>query len=268
MKLAIIQMAVSENKRENLRRAEEHIAKAAEQGADIAVLPEMFCCPYDTKLFAVNAELEGGESFLTMANCARSNNIWIVAGSMPECDENGKIYNTLYMYRRDGSVAAKHRKVHLFDVDIKGGQNFKESEVLSAGNSITVAETEFGKIGLAICYDIRFPEMFARIATHGAKLVIVPASFNMTTGPAHWELIFRARALDNQMFFAGVATARNAAANYVSYAHSIVTNPWGEVLLQMSEQEGVIVCEVDIDKANSIREQLPLLKHRRLDIYN
>ena len=267
MKLALIQMSISGDSRENLCRAGDYIARAAELGADMAVLPEMFCCPYNTALFREYSEPEGGERSLLMAEIANKNKIWLVAGSVPESAANGKVYNTLYLYGRDGTLAAKHRKAHLFDIDIENGQSFKESEVLSCGNGLTTAETEFGTLGLAVCYDIRFPELFSQMAARGARLIIVPAAFNMTTGPAHWELTFRARALDNQAFVVGVAAARDNNAHYISYAHSIITSPWGEVLTQMDEKEGMIVYEIDLGEADRIRKQLPLLEHRRPDIY-
>ena len=267
MKLAIIQMKVCADKQKNILRAGEFIAKAAADGADLAVLPEMFSCPYDTALFGEYAEPEGGKSFAAMSEYAKNNKIWLAAGTMPELAAKGGVYNTLYMYGRDGRLAGKHRKLHLFDIDIKDGQYFRESDTLSAGESITVLETELGKIGLAICYDIRFPEMFCQMALRGAKLIVVPAAFNLTTGPKHWELLFRARALDSQAFIAGVAAARDTKAGYVSYAHSILTNPWGEVVLQMGENENIAVCDVNFEEADIAREQLPIIRQRRPDVY-
>ena len=157
--------------------------------------------------------------------------------------------------------------MHLFDIDVKGGQYFKESETLTPGNQITVFDTEFGKIGLCICYDFRFPELARLMADQGAEVIIVPAAFNMTTGPLHWELMFRQRAVDNQVYTIGAAPARDMNAGYHSWGHSIAADPWGKVLMEMNEKPEVQVVELDLDEVKKVREQLPLLKHRREDIY-
>ena len=186
---------------------------------------------------------------------------------MPEKSEDGKIYNTAYVFDREGKQIAKHRKAHLFDIDVKGGQYFKESDTLSAGNKATVFDTEFGTFGICICYDFRFPELSRLMALKGAKLIFVPAAFNMTTGPAHWELMFRSQAVNNQVFAVGTAPSRMAGASYQSWGHSIVTDPWGAVVSQMDEKEGMSITEIDLERADEVREQLPLLKQRRTDIY-
>ena len=158
-------------------------------------------------------------------------------------------------------------KLHLFDIDIKGGQTFKESDTLTAGDSDTVFDTEFGKIGVMLCFDIRFPEMSRLMANDGAKVIFVPAAFNMTTGPAHWEISFRTRALDNQVYMVGCAPMRDASTGYTSWGHSIVTNPWGDVEGMLDEKEGILLKEIDLDYETQVREELPLLKSRRLDLY-
>ena len=170
--------------------------QAAEENAGLLALPEMFCCPYDVGCFPAFAEEEGGSLWKTCSDLARDFGIYLSAGTMPERDSDGKIYNTAYVFDRNGRQIARHRKMHLFDINVKNGQHFQESAVLSPGNDITVFETEFCVMGLAVCYDIRFPELFRLMAAKGAKVILVPASFNMTTGPAHWELLFRARAVD------------------------------------------------------------------------
>lgn len=160
-----------------------------------------------------------------------------------------------------------HRKVHLFDINITNGQVFRESDTLTAGNRVTVFETEFCRMGVLICYDIRFPELARLMALNGAEVIFCPAAFNMTTGPAHWELTMRMRALDNQVYLAAAAPARNVDANYVSYANSIITSPWGEVVGRLDEHEGILIREIDLDRIRTIRTELPLLKHRRTDLY-
>lgn len=202
MKVALIQMQVASSPAENLQTARTHLKDAAAGGADIAVLPEMFCCPYETPNFPRFAQKEGGEIWQALSDMAKENGLYLVAGSVPE-DDGGKTYNTSYVFDPEGKCIAKHRKVHLFDIDVKGGQRFMESETLTAGDSLTTFDTPWGKMGLCICYDIRFPEWMRLMALEGAKAVFIPAAFNMTTGPAHWELSFRARALDNQIYLFG-----------------------------------------------------------------
>ena len=180
----------------------------------------------------------------------------------------GNVYNTSYIFDRQGKQIGKHRKAHLFDIDVKGGQSFRESDTLTAGDSDTVFDTEFGKMGVIICFDIRFPEMARMTVNDGAKVIFVPAAFNMTTGPAHWELSFRTRALDNQIYMVGCAPVRDVSSSYVSWGHSIVTDPWGKVVNMLDEKEGILLAELDLDYEDDVRDQLPLLKSRRHDMYN
>lgn len=266
MKVALIQMQVASSPGENLQTARAHLKDAAAGGADIAVLPEMFCCPYETPNFPRFAQKEGGEIWQALSDMAKENSLYLVAGSVPE-DDGGKTYNTSYVFDPEGKCIAKHRKVHLFDIDVKGGQRFMESETLTAGDSLTTFDTPWGKMGLCICYDIRFPEWMRLMALEGAKAVFIPAAFNMTTGPAHWELSFRARALDNQIYLFGCAPARDMEASYHSWGHSIATNPWGEVMAQLDEAEGILFAHADFEREDAIRDQLPLLRHRRVDLY-
>ena len=205
MKIAVVQMGVREDKFENMSRAAGFVAQAAAKGADIVVLPEMFNCPYQTRNFPVYAEKSGGECWQILADAARDSHVYLVGGSIPERDDEGRVYNTSFVFDRAGDQIARCRKTHMFDIDVPGGQRFKESETLTPGSEITTFDTEFGTMGLLICYDIRFPEMMRVMANRGAKVVFVPAAFNMTTGPAHWELLFRCRAADYQLFTVGAA---------------------------------------------------------------
>jgi len=157
--------------------------------------------------------------------------------------------------------------VHLFDIDVTDGQRFFESDTLSPGQHYTLFDTPFGKVGVAICFDVRFAELFRILALEGAQLIVVPAAFNMTTGPAHWELLFRARALDNQCFLAGCAPARDETAGYVSYAHSLVCDPWGRVQAQTGAAPALLICDIDFAQADAVRAQIPVLRARRTDLY-
>lgn len=268
MKVAAIQMPTVKDKIQNIRIAGTYIEKIKAENPDFVILPEMFCCPYQTENFPVYAEKEGGPSWQAMSDYARKYHIYLIAGSMPEADDVGKVYNTSYIFDRDGKQIGKHRKAHLFDINVKNGQHFKESDTLTSGDHATVFDTEFGKMGVMICYDIRFPEFARTMVLDGARMIFVPAAFNMTTGPAHWELTFRARALDNQIYMLGCAPARDTQAGYISWGHSIVTDSWGKVMKQLDEKEGILIEEIDLDREDQIREQLPLLKHRKSEMYH
>lgn len=264
--VAQLQTRVYAQKETNLSLLDGLFCQAKDAGADMICLPEMFSCPYETPNFPVYAEPGGGPSWQTLSRLAKRYQVYLSAGSVPESDEAGNVYNTAYVFDREGRQIAKHRKVHLFDIDVKGGQCFKESDTLTAGDKSTVFETEFGPMGLCICYDFRFPELARRMVLDGARVILVPAAFNMTTGPAHWEVLFRSRAVDNQVFTFGTAPARDMDASYHSWGHSIAVSPWGTVLNQMEAEEGMQITSIDLDEVEQVREQLPLLKHRMADL--
>ena len=267
IKIAAIQMPTVADKMENVRTVKAYLEKIKDKKPDFVILPEMFCCPYQTENFPIYAEEEGGPIWQQLSGYAKQYGIYLIGGSMPEKDAEGNVYNTSYIFDREGKQIGKHRKVHLFDIDVKGGQTFKESDTLTAGDSDTVFDTEFGKIGVMLCFDIRFPELSRMMVNDGAKVIFVPAAFNMTTGPAHWELSFRTRALDNQIYMVGCAPARDVSAGYISWGHSIVTDPWGRVIDMLDEKEGILLAELDMDYEEQVREELPLLKSRRKDMY-
>ena len=267
IKIAAIQMSTVADKMENVRTVKTYLEKIKDENPDFVILPEMFCCPYQTENFPIYAEEEGGPIWQQLSAYAKQYGIYLIGGSMPEKDAEGNVYNTSYIFDREGKQIGKHRKVHLFDIDVKGGQTFKESDTLTAGDSDTVFDTEFGKIGVMLCFDIRFPELSRMMVNDGAKVIFVPAAFNMTTGPAHWELSFRTRALDNQIYMVGCAPARDVSAGYISWGHSIVTDPWGRVTDMLDEKKGILLAELDMDYEEQVREELPLLKSRRKDIY-
>jgi len=260
-------MRVTADKAGNLTAAGDWVSRCAGEGAALVVLPEMFCCPYDTAAFPQYAEPEGGPAWQALADAARQAKVYLVGGSMPEVDPAGRIYNTCYIFDPRGRQIGKHRKMHLFDIDVAGGQRFRESDTLSPGSQVTVVDTEFGRLGVAICYDLRFPELARLMALRGAKILVYPGAFNMTTGPAHWEFLFRTRALDNQVYLLGCAPARDESAGYVSYANSLAASPWGHVLARLGAEEDRLLAELDLDEVERVRRQLPFLQHRRTDVY-
>ena len=267
IKLALIQMRVSSSKKENIEKAVSMIKEAARNKADLVVLPEIFNSPYDNSCFEAYSEIYPGETSVSIGRVAKEESVYVVAGSIPEND-GGKIYNTSYVYNREGEMIARHRKMHLFDINIEGGQYFMESDVLTPGDDFTVFDTEFCKIGLGICFDVRFPEYFRVLSEMGAKLVILPAAFNMTTGPAHWELSLRMRAVDNQLFMAAASPARDENSSYVSYSHSMITDPWGRVIIDAGIEEKIVYSDIDLTDVDKIRNQLPIIKGLRRDMYS
>ena len=276
IKIALCQMNVVDNKEENIKKAIQMIRDSKKQGADLAVLPEMFNCPYENEKFIeYGEEFEDSPTLNRIAETAKEENIHVLAGSIPEIEmslgEGGKdeksIYNTSVLFDNHGNILGKHRKMHLFDIDVKGKIYFKESDTLSAGSNFTVIETELATIGIGICYDIRFVELSRIMTLNGAEILIFPGAFNLTTGPAHWEILFKSRALDNQVYTIGVAPALDETANYNSFGHSIAVNPWGEVIEELDFKEDLKIVEIDLNEIKRIREEIPILKNRRCDLY-
>lgn len=267
IKLALCQMKVSDDKDSNIDRAVKMIEESSKNGADIVVLPEMFNCPYDnTKFRNYSEDIPNGKTIKSISKAAKEYGAHVIAGSIPEICED-KLYNTCVVIDDNGNIIGRHRKLHLFDINIPGKIEFRESDTLSPGDNITVVDTRFCKIGIAICYDIRFPEIFRLMAQKGAQIIAVPAAFNMTTGPLHWELLMRARAVDNQVFIAAVSPAGDENAQYVAYGNSIIVDPFAEILGRLGAEEGVLYKTIDISKLTKIRDELPLIKHIRNDIY-
>lgn len=266
-KIGVCQMPVVKSKEQNISKARSMIKEAAAGGCSLVVLPEMFNCPYNSSLFPEYAEIYPEGSTLKMLSAAASEEkIYLVGGSIPEREEN-IIYNTSFVFGPRGELLAKHQKVHLFDVDLPDGLSFHESRTLGAGKNITVVKTELCTLGVAVCYDIRFPELIRLMALMGAEIVILPAAFNMNTGPAHWELLLRTRAVDNQVFIVGASSARDTEASYVSYGNSLIADPWGKIIAQAGEKEMILYGDIDLQVLEETREALPLLKHRRSDLY-
>lgn len=265
--IAMCQMKVVENKEENIKKAVSMIKEASHHGARIVVLPEMFNCPYENDKFVEYAEEKlTSRTLKAISRAANENNVYIVAGSIPERDSEN-IYNSSFIFDDCGNMLDVHRKLHLFDVDVDDGINFRESDTITPGNKVTVIDTPLIKFGVAICFDVRFPELFRLMVMEGAKLVVLPGAFNMTTGPAHWETTLRARAIDNQIYMAAVSPARNNELSYVAYGHSMLVDPWGNMVETANEAETIVYATVNGELVNKIREELPLLKNRREDIY-
>lgn len=265
MKLALCQPAVGEDKKQNLENARVLLLKAADAGAEMAILPEMFNIVYRARFFEGAAEpCPGGETSGFLREIARETGLYLIGGTVPE-REGERLYNTAMIYDGAGAFRGKYRKAHLFDVDIpESNYRFHESDVFAPGNEPPLLLPDAPMpAAVAICFDIRFPE-WARFAMDGgAELLALPAAFAMATGPRHWELLIRARALDNQMFVAGVAPAQSPYA----YGHSMVATPDGRVLRDCGAEPGLAVVEIDRGIVRDMRMSIPVKALRRKDLY-
>ncbi|KAH7108161.1 carbon-nitrogen hydrolase [Auriculariales sp. MPI-PUGE-AT-0066] len=284
-RLALIQLGnVTANKPHNLAHARDMILRAVRdtpKKPDLVVLPECFNSPYGAQHFpqyaeeigytpgkAYDADKTSSESVKMLAQAAKEAGVWLIGGSIPERDAaTQKLYNTSTVYDPQGSLVALHRKVHLFDIDIPGKITFKESETLSAGSTPTTFETPFGKIGLGICYDVRFPELAMLAGRQGCVAMVYPGAFNLTTGPLHWELLTRARAVDNQIFVAMCSPARDMTAGYHAWGHTTVVDPMGQIMSTTEENEDIVYADIDPEVLRSARAGIPVTAHRRFDVY-
>ncbi|ETW07453.1 hypothetical protein H310_01966 [Aphanomyces invadans] len=274
-KVALCQLAVGDKKPVNIQRAKAAVEEAARNGAQVVSLPECWNSPYATSSFPQYAEEIPAGSQVTEADhpsthlilsLAKKLNIYLVGGSIPERD-NGKIYNTCVIAGPDGSLITKHRKVHLFDIDVPGKITFKESDTLTGGSQVTVFDTPWCKFGVGICYDIRFPELSMLMKEAGAKFLMYPGAFNLTTGPAHWELLQRARAVDSQLFVAATSPARGPESGYQAWGHSSVVSPWGDVVATTSHEEAIVYADIDIEQVDEMRRNIPTAMQKRTDLY-
>jgi deaminated glutathione amidase len=262
---AAIQMAASSDKASNLERAERLVRLAAARGANLVALPEMFNWRGKRSEEAAAAESIEGETAALMARLARELQLHLVAGSITEqAPGNTRNYNTSVLFAPNGSRAAVYRKIHLFDVDLPGRVTVRESDVKLPGTEVVSASTPLGVIGLTICYDLRFPELFRRLTWSGAQIITLPSAFTFPTGEAHWEALIRARAIENQVYLIAPAQFGPNVHGFSDYGNSMIVDPWGRVLARAADQEGVVVAPIDLDYEDRVRREIPALKHARL----
>ncbi|GAA5874516.1 hypothetical protein JCM16303_002889 [Sporobolomyces ruberrimus] len=278
------------DKSANLAHARDLVAEAVRGDSegrkpDLVILPEIFNSPYATGMFRKYAETIGwteeasssfsveqtaSESVKMLSEIAKEHSIWLIGGSIPELSDE-KVYNSAPVFSPDGKLVALHRKVHLFDIDMSptGGIVFKESDALTGGDRLTMIETEFGKIGLGICFDIRFPELAMIAARQGCVAMLYPSAFNLTTGPLHWDLLQRARAVDQQIYVGMCSPARATSGNgYKAWGYSGVSDPMGKFVTQLEEKEGVAFADIDMSVINKARAAIPVTVQRRFDVYD
>ncbi|KAI0386845.1 carbon-nitrogen hydrolase [Hypomontagnella monticulosa] len=279
LKLACVQLASGADKTANLKHAREKVLEAASGGAKFVVLPECFNSPYGCDYFPSYAEtlLPGppsesqSPSYHALSAMAKEADVYLVGGSIPEADPDPaskKYYNTSLIFGPDGSLLGAHRKVHLFDIDIPGKITFRESDVLSPGNKLTIVDLPgYGRIAVAICYDVRFPELAMIAARRGCFALVYPGAFNLTTGPLHWRLQGQARAMDNQLYVALCSPARDTSATYHAWGHTLIVDPMARVLAEAEEKEAIVAWELDGALIEETRKNIPLSTQRRFDVY-
>jgi predicted amidohydrolase len=268
LRVAVAQMNSRDDKAANLRRAEALIDEAAAQGARLVAFPEVF------DYLGPNAVTDGipepipGPLTERLAAKAREHGIYVHAGSVHEqSDVEGKCYNTTVLFDPNGEMIAKYRKIHLFDIDLTGHVSANESGTILPGNEVVTAEIDGHTVGLAICYDLRFPELFRLLAVAGAEVLFLPAAFTMFTGKDHWHVLLRARAIENQCYVLAPAQIGPHEPEGQCYGHSMIVDPWGVVLGEAPNREGLVVADLDFDALQGIRTQLPSLMNRRPSAY-
>jgi deaminated glutathione amidase len=273
---AAIQMTSTEVVDANLESARELVRQAASAGALLVGLPENFAYlgnDRDHRLAIAETLPDPGSPPDTaaprpilgaMQELARAAGTWLLLGGFPERGASNKIRNSAVLLDPSGAVVAVYRKIHLFDVDVPGGRRFRESEAIEPGGAPVVVETPWGGLGLSICYDIRFPELYRALAAGGARMVAVPSAFTVETGKDHWHVLLRARAIENQVFLLAPAQFGVHGPNRSSYGHAMVIDPWGVVLAECGDHEGVALARLDFDYQDQVRTALPVLTHRRV----
>jgi deaminated glutathione amidase len=268
IRVACVQMTSRTDKAVNLETAERLVAQAAATGADVVVLPEKWNGIGDAAYYHETAEpLEGGESVTAMSSWARTHGITLVGGSIVELREGrDKRSNTSLVFGSGGEIVATYRKIHLFDVEV-GGVVYRESESEEPGDEPVVADVEGWKLGLSVCYDVRFPELYRILALEGAQLVTVPAHFTTPTGKDHWHVLLRARAIENQLYVAAAAQIGETLPGKPAYGRSLIVDPWGLVLAQAADEETVISAELEVGHLEAIRAKLPSLANRQANAY-
>ncbi|MCZ6463603.1 MAG: carbon-nitrogen hydrolase family protein [Proteobacteria bacterium] len=267
MRVGVVQMTSSDDLAANLKAATELVESAAAQGAELVALPENFAYLRREGLRFPCAQGFDGEIVSVLSGLAREHGIWLLGGTFPEAipgDE--RVYNTSPLVSPTGRIAAHYRKMHLFDVDLaaEGGGDYRESDTVAPGEEVVVADTPFGPLGLSICYDLRFPELYRQMADRGARWITVPSAFTPHTGRDHWEVLLRARAIENQAFVLAPAQCGRHGPDRASYGRSLILDPWGLVLAQATDRPGVIVADCRPEDQDRIRRSVPALSHRKL----
>lgn len=261
---AAVQMNAGADKGANLDKAESLARQTTRHGASLIVLPEVFLWRGPQAGEVAIAEDIPGPATARLCSLAKQLNVHLIAGSILErIGGSDRVYNTSVLIAPDGEIAARYRKIHLFDIDLEGSVSIRESDTRRGGDAVVNLPTPLGMICMSVCYDLRFPELYRQSARVGAEIIAVPAAFTATTGAAHWEILLRARAIENLAYVIAPNQVGAGSAGIVSYGHSMIVDPWGRILAQAGEEEGIICAEIDREQQRELRRQLPCLSHVR-----
>jgi deaminated glutathione amidase len=262
---AAVQMLASSDKAANLDEARRWVRAAAAKGARVIALPEVFIWRGNKSEERKAAEPIPGPASQELASLARELGVYLLGGSiLEEIPGAEKAYNTSLLFGPQGNLLASYRKIHLFDVDLAQGVSVRESDTRAFGNAVVVTPTELCSMGLTVCYDLRFPELYRGLTTQGAQLIFVPSAFTAYTGQAHWEPLLRARAIENQVYIIAPGQFGKSTKSFETYGHSMIVDPWGKILAQLPEGPGFVTAEIDLDYLAKVRAELPALTHRKL----
>ncbi|MFC7535084.1 carbon-nitrogen hydrolase family protein [Actinoplanes sp. GCM10030250] len=264
MRVAVCQLNSREDRAHNLAVARELLERAAAGGAELAVLPE-YADYLGRSADAPKPEPVDGEFGAFFATAARELGIWVHAGSFHEIGpDESRTFNTTLIFAPDGTLQTTYRKIHLYDVELAGRVSYQESRSVAPGKDTVVAAVNGVPVGLSICYDLRFPELYRRLAIAGAKILVVPAAFMMHTGRDHWEVLLRARAIENQCYVLAAGQIGDHEPGRTCFGRSMIIDPWGTVVAQAPDTVGVTIADLDLERLDTIREELPSLANRRL----
>jgi deaminated glutathione amidase len=267
MRAAAVQLNSTDDKQRNLETAERLVRAAADDGAELIALPEKWNLLAGGEALLAGAEPIDGPTITAARSWARELGVHLVAGSIAERDpDNEKLFNTSVLIDSQGEVEAVYRKIHMFDVDV-GGVAYRESEHEDPGTEIVIAHAGDVAVGMTVCYDLRFPELYRILAVRGARVIVVPAAFTLHTGKDHWEPLLRARAIENQAFIVAPNHFGEAPPHYHSYGRSMIVDPWGVILATAGDEETFIAAELDFALQDRVRESLPSLANRRPESY-
>lgn len=264
-KIALVQMDSTENEHKNIEILENSLEKAHRAGAKFIVFPESIDYIGNNRL--EHAKNLSGNFHNKLKNLSQKYNMYIHCGSIVEDNNTIRPYNTSFLYSPKGECIGEYRKIHLFDVTLPDGSKQNESSKTMAGEEISIVESKYGLFGFAICYDIRFPEMFRKMSDMGAQLIFVSANFTKATGQAHWETLLRARAIENGCYIAA-CNQTGKKYNFEAYGNSMIIDPWGTVIEKMGQETGILYAQINLDNSKKVRDDIPVLKNQKKEVYD
>ena len=267
-KIAAVQMASGPNVNANLTEAGRLIAMAADAGARMVVLPENFAIMGMSEIDKVNIREQDGQGAIQdfLSEQSVKHGVWLVGGTVPLVSgDSNKVRGACLLFNDKGERVSRYDKIHLFDVHLpESGENYNESETIEKGDEVVVVDTPFGRLGLAVCYDLRFPELFRKMVDMGVQIVALPSAFTAMTGRAHWEVLLRARALENLCYLVASAQGGYHVNGRETYGDSMIVNPWGVVVDRLTSGSGIVIAEIDLEYLESTRRNFPVLEHRKI----